>query len=145
MVVASTGNTGDNAVTFPASSARHPSRGQLRVSVTSVDRADDKSDFATYGPAVELVAPGEDVFGPAPDLGVAAWTGTSMAAPMAAGALALALGGKSELPREELAAELQNRAADIFSNNQNAAYKNHLGDGRLDVGSFILGLGSTTR
>jgi thermitase len=134
LVVASTGNTGDKRVTWPASSAE---KNLLRLSVTSVDSTDKKSSFATYGETVELSAPGENVFGPAPELTVAAWSGTSQAAPMASGALALALGQTLVVPGHTLANELRVRASDVYNNSMNQAYKDGLGKGRLNLEEFL--------
>lgn len=138
-VVASTGNTGNAGVSFPANQATVDTnqRGWLRLSVTSVDRYDRKSVFATYGPPVELAAPGENVYGPAPGNLVAGWSGTSMAAPMASGALALALGQRLKVPRTNLADELRVRAADLHNNGLNQAYKDQLGKGRLNLEEFL--------
>ncbi|RIH90942.1 Subtilisin BL [Calidithermus terrae] len=137
LVVASTGNTGDTNVTFPASTMADDKNGWKRLSVTSVNLADAKSGFATYGKSVELAAPGENVYGPAPGLRKAAWTGTSMAAPMASGALALALGEELEVPAANLADELRVRSSDIYNNGLNEAYKDQVGKGRLDLEEFL--------
>jgi thermitase len=136
LVVASTGNTGNTKVTWPASSAAED-KNLLRISVTSVDSHDRKSSFATYGKSVELSAPGELVYGPAPDLNMAAWSGTSQAAPMASGALALALGETLVVPARNLADELSVRATDVYNNSLNETYKDGLGKGRLNLEEFL--------
>lgn len=136
IVVASTGNTGDKNISWPASTAADKPN-KLRLSVTSVDAFDRKSDFATFGKSVEVAAPGEDVFGPAPEMQLAAWSGTSMAAPMASGALALALGQSLKVPAGNLADELMVRSADVYNNGLNGSYKDQLGKGRLDLGEFL--------
>ena len=137
LVVASTGNTGDSAVTYPARSALSAKRAENRLSVTSVNSADVKSGFATYRAEVELAAPGENVFSPAPDERVAAWSGTSMAAPMASGALALALGETLALPRDEVADALKTHSFNLYANDLNAPYAGQLGEGRLDLAAFL--------
>ncbi len=144
-VVASTGNTGNPGVSFPANQsaldtklADDPNKlGWLRLSVTSVDRYDQKSTFATYGPPVELAAPGENVFGPAPGNLVAGWSGTSMAAPMASGALALALGQPLKVPRANLADTLRVKSSDLYNGELNKAYKDQVGKGRLNLEEFL--------
>ena len=136
LVVASSGNTGDTRVSWPASSAADKPNAR-RLSVTSVDAFDRKSSFSAYGKSVEVAAPGENVFGPAPNLQVAAWSGTSMAAPMASGALALALGQELKVPAGNLAGELMVRAADIYNNGLNASYKDGVGKGRLNLAEFL--------
>ena len=135
-VVASSGNTGDKSVTYPASKAIGKD-GRLRTSVTSIDLTGVKSDFATYGKEVELAAPGERVFGPAPELSLAAWTGTSQAAPMASGALALALGEPLNVGRAKLADELMDHTDDLYDGGQNKAYKDGLGKGGLNIKTFL--------
>lgn len=132
-VVASTGNTGDRAVTYPASSARI--LGADLVAVASVDARDVKSAFSTYGDAVELAAPGETVFGPAPNLSVAAWSGTSQAAPMVSGALALALGERPTASRSGLSTLVASSSTNIYK--INPSYKNQLGRGRLNLEAFV--------
>ncbi len=138
LVVASTGNTGDTAVTYPAATATDEATGWQRLSVTSVDASDAKSGFATYGSSVELAAPGEEVHGPAPDNQAASWSGTSMAAPMASGALALAIGENVKGPRANLADVLRQRAFDgIYADGLNSEYMDLLGTGRLDIYEFL--------
>jgi thermitase len=95
IVVSSSGNTGNTSVTFPASASKNfGTWGDLTVGVASTNLNDKKSSFSTYG-NVEVTAPGENIFVPAPNLRVASWTGTSMAAPIVAGGFALALGQKT--------------------------------------------------
>ena len=137
LVVAATGNTSDKAVTYPAKSATKGKSAAGRLSVTSVSPDDVKSKFATYSKEVELAAPGEDVFGPAPDERVAAWSGTSMATPMASGALALALAEKLNVPKADLAESLKESAFDLYADSSNEAFEGQLGAGRLDVEAFL--------
>ncbi len=138
LVVASTGNTADTRVTWPASSAADKGLGKQRLSVTSVDARDQKSSFATYGTSVELAAPGESVYGPAPELGLAAWSGTSMAAPMASGALALALGEQRRVPAAGLADALKYSGGYHYRHGLNADYRGQVGKSRLNVEAFLL-------
>ena len=133
-VIASTGNTGDRNVSFPALIADSD---RYMLSVTSVAADDNKSGFATYGSMIELAAPGEHVFGPAPDMLMAAWSGTSMAAPMASGALALAMGEDLWRDHKHLADELYRQGADLYTGHINVGYRNQVGNGRLDVEAFL--------
>lgn len=134
-VIASSGNTGDRRITYPARySAGGGTLGSLSVSVGSVDASDHKSAFSTYGKELMLTAPGELVYGPVPGNLLSAWSGTSMAAPMAAGALALALGQPLKVRAGDLPRTLVSTAAEL--NTLNPEYKDQLG-GRLDIGAFI--------
>ena len=61
-----------------------------------------------------------------------------MAAPMASGALALALGQPLKVSKSELMEKLRLSASDIYSNGMNQAYKNTLGKGRLNIEQFLI-------
>ncbi len=139
LIVASVGNRGNSYVSYPASLAHLEDKaGYQRLSVTSVRVDLEKSDFASYGPSVELAAPGESIYGPAPDGRVAAWSGTSMAAPMASGALALALGQPLSIPASMLADALYQSSNDaIYNNDTNKAYADQVGKGLIDLESFL--------
>ncbi len=142
VVISSSGNTGDESVTFPANVAYidKTTAGTFSLSVGSVDSKDLKSSFSTYGKKnkpLEIVAPGEIVYAPAPDNRIAAWSGTSMAAPMVSGALALALGQPLKVTKTDLVKKVSTSVANIYSDGMNAAYKDGLGDGRLDVERFL--------
>ena len=140
LVVASSGNTEDTNVTYPASSAADEAEGWQRLSVTSVGPDDVKSDFATFGPSVELAAPGEQVYGPAPEEQMANWSGTSMSAPMASAALALALAETLIVPASDLAYKVMVYSADIYTNSLNDPYTDLIGAGRLDLFRFLNGV-----
>ena len=62
----------------------------------------DLEDNAARGPEVELIAPGVDVFSTTGNGGYGTNTGTSFAAPCAAGCAALALSVNPDLTRDEL-------------------------------------------
>jgi len=141
MVVASGGNSGNQNVTYPASSM-DDRNGQ--ISVTSVDSNDIKSVFANYSYDIEMSAPGEQVFGPAPGGLKVAWSGTSMAAPMVAAALAL---GKGDNPviEQSLTSALYHSTFNNRNLSGNSAYKSwfgfsKIGKGRLDVNNFYQNL-----
>ncbi|MGY2894298.1 S8 family peptidase [Deinococcus sp. UYEF24] len=92
MVVTSSGNSGDEQVTYPArySADMQTSLGGGLISVGSEDLSQKKSKFSTYG-SLDLLAPGEAVKSAFPGNRFASATGTSFAAPMVSGAVALAM------------------------------------------------------
>ncbi|MCA9836806.1 MAG: S8 family serine peptidase [Trueperaceae bacterium] len=140
LVVAASGNSGDEKVLFPAyrsvALTNFPAP-YNRLSVGSVNAGDEKSPFSTYGYTVELTAPGESIYGPAPDMMVASWTGTSMAAPVAAGALALALGEELNVARNDLIDTLVDTATNVYSIGNNSKFAYKLGHGRINLETFL--------
>ncbi len=92
MVVASSGNSGDNKVTYPARSSgeMQASLGGGLISVGSENLAQQKSSFSTYG-SLDLLAPAEAVKTTFPGNKFTRATGTSFAAPMVSGEVALAM------------------------------------------------------
>jgi thermitase len=138
-VISSSGNTANQSVTFPASEAAldTTTTGLYSLSVGSVNALDQKSGFSTYGTTLEIVAPGEQVYGPIPGRRLGAWTGTSMAAPMVSGAIALALGQNLTALPVDITHKIKSRAVNIYQKGQNLAFQDLLGDGRLDVAGFL--------
>jgi thermitase len=137
-VIAASGNSGDTNVSFPANTAEGvSSTAGLRVGVGSVGLSDVKSTFSTFGTNLEMVAIGEQVYGPAPGNQLAAWSGTSMAAPMVSGGLALALGQRSFAGlTKNLGNDVVATADNVDSLNPNLT-SGVLGAGRLNLERFI--------
>ena len=138
LVMSSAGNANVNKITYPAASASEKDSGINILSVGSVDLADQKSSFSNYSDRLKVMAPGENVYAPAPGGRIAAWSGTSQATPMAAGGLALALGQTLKVPVGDLTSVLAQAAFDIYDVPGNAAYDKKLGiKGRLDLAAFL--------
>ena len=134
LVVSATGNTGDNKVLYPASFA---DKSVKRLSVSSTDINDVRSSFATYGNKVEIAAPGEQIYSAAPDSRLAAWSGTSMSTPVAAGVAALALG-------ESTSAHSTCNTLGILEQTAAPLSGQNLGSGRLDAGAAVSALKNNT-
>jgi thermitase len=136
LVVASAGNTGDENVTYPASdSMRGGHWGELSIGVGSSDLNDRKSRFSTFGQKkIEMVAVGEGVSSPAPGGRMAAWSGTSMAAPMVSGGFALALAERSFSDLKSVGKAMSKDCDDLRPTDPN--YGSALG-GRLNLERFL--------
>jgi len=82
VLVAAAGNDGVDGILYPASSA-------LVIAVGAVNNNKQKASFSNCGPVLDLVAPGVEVVVLAPDGREARANGTSFAAPMVSGVVAL--------------------------------------------------------
>ena len=89
-VVSAAGNNGHDLAKFP----EHPAVAALGITVGSINKFDERSQFSNYGGIVDFVAPGESVrvasTGPTDDV-TAYMTGTSVAAPLVSGVIAYLL------------------------------------------------------
>jgi hypothetical protein len=124
-VVEAAGNTGAEDASSPA-----PADGVLVV--TSVDPDDVRADFASYGSAVSMSAPGVDLQGAYPmPPGTARWSGTSFSAALVSGGYALLKQQRPLWTPDQIATRLRASAVPIDGNNPGAAGR--LGSGRLDL------------
>ena len=140
-IVTSAGNSGDKNVTFPANSAVKGGKfSDTLISVGSVNDKDEKSSFSAYEKdKVEMAAPGESIFTAYPDGRVTYSNGTSFAAPMVSGALALALGEPNlDKKTKDLPKIVTEKVMDkLYKVEANRDYKDALGKGRLDLEKFL--------
>jgi thermitase len=95
-IVAAAGNNGqkDN-MDSPAMYSWFSGTYQMTIGVGSVNANDQRSSFSSYGDAIFTFAPGENIWSAYPGNKSANFTGTSFAAPIVSGAVALAM---SETP-----------------------------------------------
>ncbi|PYE51147.1 S8 family peptidase [Deinococcus yavapaiensis] len=137
-VIASAGNDNRAAITYPAQLMSLKGLDAYGVSVGSINRFDTKSSFSNFmKDRLEIVAPGEGIYSTYPGTLQAAWSGTSMSAPIISGALALALGQNRTVKPEELVKNLLDKSDDVYANGQNSLYKDMLGKGRVDLQQFL--------
>ena len=103
VVVAAAGNHGsDKLQEYPAAEAS-----SALVSVAASNIGGWLARFSNYGGWIKLAAPGDAVTSTVPGGGYATWSGTSMAAPLAAGAAALLRATDWSLPADRLVKRLR--------------------------------------
>lgn len=124
IVVAAAGNDDTNVAPFPAG---YPDV----ITVASTDNQNKKSDFSNYGPWVDISAPGTAIFSTLPDDVYGSLSGTSMATPLVASALALMKSYRPTVPNNFLIDCLLNNTTDISS--QNPGFSGSLGSGLLNA------------
>ncbi|GAA2213208.1 hypothetical protein GCM10009850_086700 [Nonomuraea monospora] len=80
----------------------HPACVSTAVAVGANDNSDVIADWSNRGPLLDLFAPGVDIESSVPDNTTVAYSGTSMATPHVAGALALMRAASPDKPMTEL-------------------------------------------
>jgi subtilisin family serine protease len=136
LFVAAAGNSGtdnDRAPQYPANYDTTAAVGyDAVISVASLARTGELSSFSNYGrTSVDLAAPGSDIYSTAPGTGYHYLSGTSMAAPHVAGAIAL----YSSLSPASSATIRSNL---LLSAQSNALLTGKIGSGgSLDVAAFL--------
>lgn len=120
-----THNDGVGTITFPG---RMPES----ITVGASDRADRRATYSNWGPRVDLLAPGEDVWGDGPG------GGTSVSAPLVSGAAALLVSLRPELRQEDVRTLLRQGAADQLGEaTDTVGFDVYHGWGRLDVARSV--------
>ncbi|MGQ9818856.1 MAG: S8 family serine peptidase [Candidatus Kapaibacteriales bacterium] len=101
------------------------------LSVSALDSNDLKAGFSNYSVKVDISAPGVDIFSTVPGNTYAAWDGTSMASPIAAGVLALIRQKFQSLKPKQYYEILKKTSDDIYPLNEN--FVGLLGAGRVNA------------
>jgi hypothetical protein len=145
VVVAAAGNRGATAPTAAQYPAAYAAEG-LCIQVGASDALDRRAAFSSYGPGLDLVAPGVEVWTTAPTYpnaygshwpGYQAGWGTSFAAPCVSGAAGLLLARRPELSDTDLQHVLRESAHDIGEPGVDA----ETGWGRLDAAAALRAIG----
>lgn len=135
--VAAAGNSaGNNDVTasYPASYAY-----DNVVAVAATDQNDNLASFSNYGATtVDIAAPGVNIYSTLPGNAYGAYSGTSMATPHVAGALALYLDANPSASSSQALAALYQGADSLVSLTNRVA-----GSRRLNIGNMLKGTSST--
>lgn len=108
VVVAAAGNSGTDALEYPAA---EEVAGSLAIAASTP--ADTLAGFSTWGSWVEVAAPGENILSSVPGGELGVWSGTSMAAPLAAGQAALVRAHTPDLSAAQVTEQIITTAAPI--------------------------------
>lgn len=131
--VAAAGNESSNNVTTPSYPANYPNV----ISVGASTRSDTLASFSNYGTNVTMVAPGQAILSTLPNGAYGTLSGTSMATPHVAGAIALLWGQNPGLSASQIVSALMNNTDNVL---RGSASKY----GRLDVGKAATALRQST-
>ena len=101
------------------------------ILVASTTSSDDKSSFSNYGTGIDVAAPGSSILSTVTAGGTGTKSGTSMAAPNAAGAAALIWSANPSWTRDQVIAYLLATTDNIDA--ANPAYVGLLGSGRINI------------
>lgn len=106
VVVASAGNRGGPPVSYPAAYTGV-------IAVSAIDESEKLADFSSYGPEVDLAAPGVDILSTVIAGKYKEFSGTSMAAPHVTGVVALMLSVNPKLTPDQVRDILHKTAKDL--------------------------------
>jgi subtilisin family serine protease len=112
VIVVAAGNDGVNKAEYPAAEGIAGA-----ISVGASDSAQQLATFSNFGSEVDVTAPGDGITSSIPGGGYAVWSGTSMAAPMVAGAAALLRSREPSLPPKEVARRVIRSGARLNGSN----------------------------
>jgi subtilisin family serine protease len=135
VVVAAAGNSGRHERYYPASYD-----GVLSVAVT--DTQDRAVAQTTHNYWVDLVAPGQYSYSTQNGGGYHYGSGSSLAAPLVAGAAALVRARFPQWSAPQVMQQLRLSTDDIYHHTENAAYPEQLGYGRLNAARALQALGT---
>ena len=128
LVVVAAGNNGADQAFFPA--------GYDRVlSVAATDNSDAHAGFTNYGYSVDVCSPGVNINASWTNNSYSQNSGTSMAAPVAAGCAAVVRSFYPSYSASQTWARLKQTADNIYTlpSNSSATYANKLGTGRINL------------
>lgn len=126
VMVAAAGNWASEYISYPAAI-------KDVIAVAATNNKDELSKFSSYGPEIDVSAPGEDIYSTYWDhfkgSSYREESGTSMASPMVAGLAALLLSKNPKLPPDEVREIIEASATDLGE----PGWDPKFGHGRIDV------------
>ena len=120
---------GGNAGTLDASANT-----STMITVAATDSADARASFSTYGPPIDLAAPGVGIYTTVKGGGYGAVNGTSFASPITAGVVALMLSANPALKADQIDSILTSTAVDLGA----AGNDQYFGAGRIDAYKAVM-------
>jgi subtilisin family serine protease len=123
VIVAAAGNRADTTEQYPAAENIN---GLIAVGASTSE--DVLAAFSTRGFWIDVAAPGQAILSTVPNGQYATWSGTSMAAPIVAGEVALLRGAFPNLRNDKLIDHIKQHTAFIQGNSPNA---------RIDAGAAL--------
>ena len=129
LFVAAAGNETTNNYVTPS----YPANYQGVISVGASTRTDTRASFSNYGTSVDVFAPGQSILSTLPGNRYGSLSGTSMATPQVAGALALLWGQNPTLSATTISQALINSTDNVLR----ASNSTH---GRINVGAAATAL-----
>ena len=124
VVINSAGNTGAIDSTLAS---------DTMISVAATDSADARAGWSSYGPYVDLAAPGVGIWTTTMGGGYGAVNGTSFSSPVTAGVVALMKAANPALSPANVESILKSTAVDLGS----AGYDEYFGYGRINASAAV--------
>jgi len=103
------------------------------VSVAATDSTDTRASFSTYGPYVDLAAPGVGVWTTTMGGGYGGVSGTSFSSPLTAGVAAVVMSANPKLTPSQIVSLLESTAVDLGG----GGYDTYYGYGRVSAGKAV--------
>jgi serine protease len=126
VVVAAAGNNGSEQDHYPSSYKNV-------LSVASTSTTDAKSGFSNYCYAIDVCAPGSNILSTVYNNTYTSYSGTSMAAPVAAGGVALVRSRFPGMNAQQAAQQLRITCDNIYNIGVNSGLRDKLGKGRINL------------
>lgn len=124
LVVAAAGNSGN--ATGVGDTVEYPARYSSVMAVAATDSSNRRGSFSSHGPAIEIAAPGVDIYSTYPNNRYTTMSGTSMACPHIVGSAALVWGANPRLTNVQVRESLVRTARRLGDTN-------HYGSGLVQV------------